>query len=209
MPVAKHKNSGFTLIEMMVSVTIFSIVMLVSVASILAIVEANRKAQSLKSIVNNLNFTMETISRNVRVGTTLHCFVAGNGAIPNTVASGPQDCNAGGDALALEAQFGVSGDPDDQVVYRLYDGTIYRHVGLPGLPPTASSGAGSIAVPLTAPEVTIEHMRFFVDGNTLNAEGEQPRVRITIQGYAEVGRERTKFNLQTTVVQRILDMPTP
>ena len=195
-------NAGFTLIEMMVAVTIFSIVMLVSVGSILAIVEANRKAQSLKSVVNNLNFTMETISRNIRVGTKFHCFsVNNNAAVPDGITD-PQDCDEDDEAnaLALEPQLGDPNLDTDQVIYRFNNGAIWRQI---------SPGPFNDAVRLTADEVTIEHMEFVVDGNTVSASGDQPRVRITIQGFAEVGSERTDFNLQTTVTQRVLDLPAP
>lgn len=62
-------SSGFTLIEVMVSVGIFSIVMLVALGAVLAIVGANRKAQAVSSIINNLNFALEGMMRDLRTGT--------------------------------------------------------------------------------------------------------------------------------------------
>ncbi|MFM2357890.1 MAG: hypothetical protein RJA61_627 [Candidatus Parcubacteria bacterium] len=65
----KQQGQGFTLIELMVAVSIFSIIMVMSMGAVFSIVEANRKSRSLKSAMNNLNLVVETISRNVKFGT--------------------------------------------------------------------------------------------------------------------------------------------
>src|SRR3989338_987870 len=77
---------GFTLIEMLVSVAIFSVVMLIALGSLLAMSESDRKAQTLKSVINNLNFSLDSMSRTIRTGTMYHCDVA-QGSI-----SAPRDC---------------------------------------------------------------------------------------------------------------------
>jgi len=64
-------TTGFTLIEMMVSVSIFAIVVMISMTAILSVVDSNKKAQSLKSVMNNLNFALETMTRSVKTGTSL------------------------------------------------------------------------------------------------------------------------------------------
>jgi len=185
---------GFTLIEMMVAVTIFSMVLLMGVGSILVIVDANRKAQSLKSAMNNLNFTLETISRNVRVGTNYHC--AQN--IPNGVAAGnPRDCT-GEPELALESQYGSPSTVNDQLIYSWDEGdqAIYRQ----------TLGPSGPRVRLTAEEVKITAMTFYVDGAQSSSDGVQPRVLMRIAGYAEVGGIRSDFHMQTGITQRILDL---
>src|SRR3989344_8697452 len=50
---------GFTLVEMIVAIALFSIVMVVSVGALLALVTANRKAQALQSVMNNLNIALD------------------------------------------------------------------------------------------------------------------------------------------------------
>src|ERR1039458_2601710 len=56
-------SSGFTLVEMMVSIAIFMVVAVVAVAALLKIVDANRKSQTLQDAVNNINFAMDSITR--------------------------------------------------------------------------------------------------------------------------------------------------
>ncbi len=69
----KNNNKGFTLIEMVVSLGIFSVVAVIALGALVKIISANRKAQSLQSSLTNLNFAVESITRELRVGRAFHC----------------------------------------------------------------------------------------------------------------------------------------
>lgn len=67
----KHKKpqgvkGGFTLIELMVAMSIFSIVMVMSMTSVFTIISVNRKAQALSSVIDNLNFAVESMTRTIK-----------------------------------------------------------------------------------------------------------------------------------------------
>lgn len=66
----RQHTKGFTLIEMMVSVAIFSIVMLVALGTILTVLDANRKAQTLSSVMGNLNLALESMTRTIKTGSS-------------------------------------------------------------------------------------------------------------------------------------------
>ena len=70
-------QKGFTIIEMMVAVSIFAIVVTISMGAIFTIVDANKKAQSLKAVMNNLNFALETKTRTIKTGQISSSFVTG------------------------------------------------------------------------------------------------------------------------------------
>ena len=61
-------KKGFTLIELMVSSAIFIIVMVIAIGAVLSIVDANRKAQSLNTVMTNLNFAVESMVRDINTG---------------------------------------------------------------------------------------------------------------------------------------------
>ena len=84
---------GFTLIEMIVSVGLFAIVMLVCVGALLSLVNANRKAQALQSVMNNLNIALDGIVRNAREGSDYD----GSAACSGNSDSSPKDCTSGED----------------------------------------------------------------------------------------------------------------
>lgn len=186
-----NKNSelqkGFTLIEMIVSVGIFSVVMLVGITALLSVIDLNKKNQSLKVAVNNINLAMENMSRDIRTGTDYHCGTTGDITLP-------LDCSSGEDLMAFE---GVSGDDStfaDQIVYRLNNGNIQR-----------SSNGGEDFLNITASDINITNLMFYVQGAEFG-DGLQPRVVIIVSGSAGSGGAAFDFNLQTTVSQRNLDL---
>ena len=62
-------NKGFTLIEIMVASSIFIIVMVIAVGAVLALVDGDRRAQAVSSVVSNLNIALESMVRDIRTGT--------------------------------------------------------------------------------------------------------------------------------------------
>lgn len=189
-------RSGFTLIEMMVAVSIFAIVMMVGVGALLSLIEANRRAQAINSVMNNLNAALESMTRSIRVGTTYYCQASATSPSPS-VLENPQNCTDG-TLLAFEASGGDSSDNTDQVVYRLN-----------GIQLERSLDSGATWVALTAPEVSIDSFSFHVVGAQSFSEAAdtiQPRVLMRIRGSAPVPGGTTDFNVQASVAQRILDI---
>ncbi|MEX0910385.1 MAG: type II secretion system protein [Candidatus Paceibacterota bacterium] len=62
------KNKGFTLIEMMVAVTIFSIVTLIVSGAFIVLADIYRKVQSNRAVIDNLNLAMDTMTLQMREG---------------------------------------------------------------------------------------------------------------------------------------------
>lgn len=187
---------GFTLIELLVSVALFSVVMLISVGSLIAMAEADRKAETIKSVLNNLNFALDSMSRTIRTSYSYHCSDSpGNTYLLMGNPTAPQNCPTYGSSyIALE---GSSGDPNnsgDQVIFRLNNGRVEE-----------STDSGSTFLPLTAPEVVIQSLRFYVTG-AASGDQLQPRVVVTLAGYIQVTpMSQTALQLQTTLTQRVYD----
>ncbi len=185
----KHTpQSGFTLIEMIVSVALFGIVMLVSVTALVALVDANRKAQALQSVINNLNIAIDGMSRAVREGSNYRCGSASGG-----------DCTSGGTVLYFEQHDGSTSNPNDDWVYQFRNGRIYKS--------TDGTTNPSSQVAITAGEVTIEDVTFFVFGSS-RSDAVQPKVMMVLKGSAGTTKAnvKTTFHVQSTAVQRILDI---
>lgn len=72
------KNSGFTLIEMMVAVALFATVMSGSLAALLSVISAQNRTQSLRVINDNLNFSLEAMLREIRSGSGYSINLAGD-----------------------------------------------------------------------------------------------------------------------------------
>lgn len=57
---------GFTLMEVMVSVSIFTLVVVVGIGSLLTINETYRKSQTDRKVIDSLTYTLENMSRRIR-----------------------------------------------------------------------------------------------------------------------------------------------
>ena len=188
---------AFTLIEMMVAVSIFAIVMLIGVGALLSMVETNRRAEAIHQIMSSLNASVESMARSIRVGSVYHCEETNASQAPATLAQ-TRDCNqaTGGILLAIESSNGDRSSNADQVVYRLNGTKLERSL---------TSGSLNSWVDLTSPEVTIESFKFYVIGSA-SGDGIQPRVLITMKGSMTLPRGKTSLLIQTTVVQRLIDI---
>ena len=185
MKVSAHTR-GFTLIEMIVAVGLFAVVSLVAVSALLSLVDANRKAQALQSVINNLNVAVDGMARAIREGSNYRCDAPNGG-----------DCTNGGTSFYFEPYSGDSSNPGDDWLYSFHDGRLYK----------SENGSSSGEISITAPEVSIESMVFYVFGST-RGDSVQPKVMIVIKGTAggEKIKVRTTFHIQSTAVQRVLDI---
>ncbi len=185
------QQRGFTLIEILVSVAIFATVMVIALGALLSISESDRKAQTLKSVINNLNFSLDAMSRAMRTGTNYHCDVT-----QGTVTS-PRDCTqAGGGATSIAF---LSAE-NQTIRYCRGNGSTCSTTGTAVL----VSKNGAAYAPLTAAEVTITNLQFYVTG----AQGAtlQPYAVILLSGRVPVSAsQNSTFDLQASVTQRLYD----
>lgn len=188
---------GFSLIEMIVSTTIFIVVMLIVVGAMISLDAASRKARSIRIAMDNISAATDSMSRNIRMGSSYHCgcgdpITPGDMTYPNT----PRDCpmtdtaGSGGDmCLAFISQ------QDDRIIYELKNGRVQR-----------SRDGGNTFIPLTAPEITVGDLRFFVYGT----DSQQPVITMIMRGVANMsGKAVTDFNIETTVGSRTPNYSTP
>lgn len=191
-------TEGFTLVEMIVSVGLFAVVMLICVGALLALVGANRKVQALQLVMNNLNITLDGLMRSARMGNTFHCGATGVNATPLA----PANCTSGDIVFAFEPYGNGPSDPPWIYSYDPVAKSLFR------------AQNGGTAVAMTASQVQIDSMQFFVDGTTSGCDvaspctPKQPKVMIVIKGTAPVlnSKARSTFHLQMTAVQRVLDI---
>ncbi len=183
-----NKEKGFTLIEIMVSVSIFAVIMLIASGSIYSVFDANKKSQSLRSVMDNLNFSLESMTRSIRFGSAYHCDIT-----QGTPPFPPRDCSTAANSISVRDSNG------NDVAYRLSNGRIVRTINL---------GADTY---ITSSDVTIDNLRFFVYGSAPYSSGSninQPRVIVQVIGHAGSGPKTTiqsAFTLQTMISQRLFD----
>lgn len=66
-------NQGFTLIEMIVSVSLFVVVALIVSGVFVTIAKANRQSQAIRVLSDNISFVLDTMSYNLKLGGEYSC----------------------------------------------------------------------------------------------------------------------------------------
>ena len=178
------RSRGFTLVELLVAIGIFAVVVVIVSGSIASVIDANKKAQTITSVVNNLNFTLEAMTRAIKTGENL--------AVASTGAGGV----CADDAVTVEDSTGTP------VTYR-YNATgngsidLFKDEDGDGVFEASEGG------PITAPEIQVDSLCFYMLG------GDQPAALFLVEGAMELGggTTRSEFHVQTTVAQRALQIP--
>ena len=162
----------------------------------------------MRSIMDNLSFIMEDMSRNLRTGYNYRCITAESdlsSANIGTAKSGPSCWG-----IVFEFATGNASNPNDQWVY--YIGS---DISLPGNPLAIwKSTVGpytnrSNFIKLTPNEVVIDEPNgFSVLGAEPPSAGDkrQPFVTIRLVGIITYKNIVTPFSLQTSVSQRRIDI---
>jgi hypothetical protein len=179
---------------MIVAVGLFAVVMVVCITALLSLVDANRKAQGLQSVMNNLNIALDGMVRGVRMGSEYHCGQSGSYTVP-------ADCPLGDTLLSFQP-FHEGAAPVSPWLY-------WFGVDQNGIGRLYKSEDGTLTggVPITAPEVSIESATFYVIG-AARTDDLQPKVLVVVKGSAGGTKVtvRTTFHIQATAVQRVLDL---
>ena len=198
-------KAGFTLIELMVSLTIFSIVMLISVGTLLTLIDANAKAQALYMATTNISFALDVMTRDIRTGHYYRCENVDNGnhfGQENNSGNGydneyTKDCASGGEELVFTRDWS-----NVRVGYRLSEGQIEQKIGYSGswVPLTSLS-----TLNVTSLEFVVQNSKAAQGGNNYS----QPTITISVQGEVADGIEDdsvTDFDIQTQIISRRLDI---
>ena len=179
-------NRGFSLIEILVAVSLFTVAATISIGALISITDAQQKTLALRITQDNLSYALDTIGKEMRTGSSYHC-----GADIDDFSESPRDCSVfpGGPSFTFINSVG------DKITYRLNNSRIERVV----------NGNPATALIMTSPDAVITLSSFYVVGSPANDEI-QPRVTIILKGTAGVKEKiKSHINIQTTVSQRLTD----
>ena len=169
----KKTSAGFTLLEMLVAVFIFTIVVTISAGAIVSITGVNRRAQALKTVVNNVNLAIDSISRDIRVGQSYNEDVSGPGL----------SCANPCDTLKLTISRGGVGE---NTIFGL--DTVGHHI-------TRQRG-GASSQNLTGDNISIDMLKFYV------LSGPRVLITVSGHAIRDAVGQQNNFTIQTTVAHR-------
>ena len=210
--IIRETNKGFTLVEMLVSISIFSMTMTIVAQLFFYSLSAEKRVTSHSQLVNEMSYNMEHISRGIRMA--------------KKISTGKSDSCS----LLVVPGVNFAPDPDPSI-----SGIIYRNVNPaggvdcveyyachPGNPcyPTAGYSAVTVLMesrasytsagvplfnfnlPLTSPKIDITGFNV-VGGGWSQTDELQPRVTIYIQAQND---QKEILKNQVTISQRDIDV---
>lgn len=185
--VFKEYESGFTLFEMVISIGLFSILIISASSITIAVSNAQIKAQNIQANLDNIRFSLELITKEMRTGTSW--------SLSSMCAP-----------LGSEISFTTSLNEKRVYFLNSLTGTIMRaKVPISG----ADCSDLSKVKPFTAAEVLVDRLNFSLMYGALAGPADgQPRATITLKVTSRSPKEQFKssMDLQTTIVQRFRDL---
>ena len=131
------ERSGFTLLEVVVATGLFSVIMVLAVSVILAISGAEVKSRNTQTIQDNLRYTLESMTRELRTGV---------------------DYRPSGVSGIGYAQIVFTRQDGAEVGYCLLNGAVQKLEG------TSDCTSGSA---VTSADITVDTLTFHVGGDAL------------------------------------------
>jgi len=182
----QQRESGFTLLEMVISLGIFSALVISAIGVTIGVSGAQLHAAEVQAIQDNIRFSLELITKEMRTG------------------SGYQLSSACSGVLGSEISFTTS--LDEQRIYYLDNADHIMRVS------DDLNQDGSLncldATVFTAEDVEVERFIIRISGASSGPADGQPRVTISLKVKARDPKiqQGPSMDLETTVTQRLRDL---
>lgn len=184
---AQKKKAGFTIIELIVAVGLFTFVVIYAIGITISVTRAERKSSDIQAVQDNIRFSLELMTKEMRTGSEFNLST-------NCVA-----------VLGQEITFRSTDAATPYRTYYLQNGIIKR-IKEVSLPVGCSSAQN-----LTADEVVVDALAFNLHNASILQATEcdgQPTMVINMRLHSSevLYGAATAMNLQTTIVQRLRDI---
>ena len=210
------KYRGFTLVEMLVVLGLFSFIMTLATSVLYSTQAINVKLQESQAVLDNLNISMDAMSRDIRYGSDFHC---GASSTPEELEINlRKNCSYsnltilhGGKVIFFKPS--SAGSDSDRVAY-------YASTTQSGevILKDEYIGGSTSTYQITADDVKIKSLLFYVEGaNTatgvnVDVDGvhdyAQPLITVTLSGETipmKQSSSSTTFIMQTSISSRGID----
>ena len=174
-----NKNKGFTLVEMLVSILIFSIIIGAATGVFVSAIKLQRYSLTHQQLLDQTSYAMEYMSRAIRM------------AQKDTVGG----CTDGKNYKVID---------ENHLKFMSYNSVLYgcQEFFLEGNQLKTKNDNLS-TLPLISPNFRVTSLKFSVSGDE---SGKQPRVTVFMEVQGEGSGSQPRLRIQTTISQRNLNI---
>jgi prepilin-type N-terminal cleavage/methylation domain-containing protein len=202
-------QKGFTLIEMIVSLALFTVVAVIAVGALLKLMDTERKSVTLKTSIDNMSFALESMSREMRVGRNYYCIPNDLSNIPiptHLIAGNSNLCPTG-----LTNSWIVAFTSTKPCLNDLNNSVVYAYRFKAGITGTNGTLEKAQQVPDCSVPVGEANFQEVISDDIDITDSQvdiqlvgRPKLFFYFKGFTGVkSKEKSSFSLQTSVSQRI------
>lgn len=202
-----HNPQGLSLVEILVVLGLFSGIATLSLATLFNTQAINTRLLQSQAILDNVNLSLQTITREIRYGTDFYCAQTLPEIVPTLRKGCPNGSGGGGAVIVFRPA--ESEDERDRVTYFVSNGILYKR--------ETFFGQATTTYQMTSQDIYITRLKVFIQGanssSPLPNEGgvmddAQPLISLFISGRARSSNSTetpVPFYIQTQVSTRALD----
>lgn len=182
----RTSRQGFTLLEMVVALGIFSVIVVTSIGIMLGVANSQIKASNIQAILDNVRFSLELITKEMRTGN--------NYQLTTTCSPGSE--------IKFQTSLGSTR------VYYLYAPTNTIMRATSAISSLDCDGSTGVSQPFTSDEVIVQKFDTATQGTTVGPNDGQPWITIFLRVKSKNPKYEyaSSMDLQTTIVQRFRDI---
>ncbi len=172
-----YRGRGFSLVEILVVLGLFSSISTLSLGALFNAKSINSHLQETQSVLDNLNLSVQTITREIRFGSDFNCISTTQP--PEYIATVRNNCVYGADGGTPGAVLGFKPsdavNDNDRVAFYVDNDALYKRV---------FPQVGDVQTyQMTPNDIDIRSVMFYVDGaGTIATDNKQPLVVMFISG---------------------------
>jgi len=185
------KKQGYTLIEVLVSIGMFSIAVAISTSFFVSSLKNQSRALSIRETIDNASHVMEYVSRALRM--------AKKDLNGSCITTGSNYENPVGDDSVRFLSYDSSKDEDICREFYLSGGILNERKS------DDETAFFTTDLPLTSEDLRVETIKFKLLGETQSFD-QQPRVTVLLKIVKDDVFNLSKIIIQTTISQRNLDI---
>ena len=183
--VQSHK--GFTLMEVMVAVSIFAIIVSVGMVALVTINDAYRRSETQRQTIDGLTFALESMSRRIRTAESW-----------TSPVSGPTNTFEFIDQDGVDVTYTLVNNQIQVTTSCTAANSCAQPPAVPDVTNTPITPSGVVVTTVDPNGVQLPGLVF----NEYRTPVDQPYLQINLGGYAVNGKQITDFSFQTGISKR-------